>query len=177
MSLKVEMNKKKLVVILVTLALFLLMACEINATQTEDMMKHFSSKEKAVQYYIKNEKVAGSIDLITTTKGDKLLVTERSKNLLFIGQLMKDRKGYYVSKITADTLLNTESVGWELDTMDDHKYTIYFTKTNDNSDFILLPNGEFYFSIEEGHTICKEEVNIKNAILKVENVKNIDYEK
>jgi hypothetical protein len=137
--------ENKLKVVLVVLAVFLLTACSTNASKTQDNIEHFSSKDKAIQNYIKNESFTGSIDLITTTKGDKLLVTQESSNSYFVGELKKDDKGFYAATISPGTKLSTEATGWELNTLDGNKYTIYFDRTNVNSNFISLSNGEFLF--------------------------------
>lgn len=161
---------KKIKVSLAVLIVFLLVACNATTSESKDKIEHFSSKEKAFQHYIKIENVAGSIDLITTLLGDKLLVTQESTNIYFVGELKKDDNGFYAEKITPGVQL-TKETGFELNTMNGNKYTIYFKKTNDEPNYVSVSNGEYFVSILEGHTLSKDTMNTKNAINVVENIK------
>ncbi len=152
------------------MTVFLLAACNATTSKTKDKIEHFSSKEKAFQNYFKNENVKGSIDLITTLQDDQLLVTQESTNIYFVGELRKDDNGFYAEKITPGAQLTTET-GWELNTMNGNKYTIYFKKTSDEPNYVSVSNGEYFVSILEGHTLSEDNSNTKNAIKNVENVK------
>ncbi|MDR7240575.1 hypothetical protein [Neobacillus drentensis] len=168
--LKGEKIINKFKVILAVFTVFLLAACNATTSKTKVKIEHFSSKEKAFQHYIKNENVAGSIDLITTLQGDKLLVTQERTNIYFVGELKKDDNGFYAEKITSGAQLTTET-GWELNTLNGNKYTIYFNKTSDEPNYVSISNGEYFVSILEGHTLSEDTSNTKNAIKNVENVK------
>jgi hypothetical protein len=161
---------KKLKASLACLTVFLLVACNVTTSKSKDKIEHFSSKEKAFQHYIKIENVAGSIDLITTLQGDKLLVTQENTNIYFVGELKKDDNGFYAEKITPGFQLTTET-GFELNTMNGNKYTIHFKKTNEEPNYVSVSNGEYFVSILEGHTLSEDTLTVKNAINDVEDVK------
>ncbi|WP_289989671.1 hypothetical protein [Paenibacillus sp. BSR1-1] len=160
-------NKKKLNVILVTIAVFLITACSSDVSNNDTRIVHFSSKEKAFQNYIKEENIDGSVVLIKTTKGDQLLLTQVDANTYFVGELKKDANGYYAVKITNNTILNNEALGmgWNFKSSNGNKYSIFFNKTNDNSEYISIPNCEFYVRL------LVDENKRKNAIQEVETIK------
>jgi hypothetical protein len=161
---------KKFKASLAVLTIFLLVACNTTTSKSKDKIEHFSSKEKAFQHYIKIENVAGSIDLITTLQGDKLLVTQESTNIYFVGELKKEANGFFAEKITPGFQLTAETV-FELNTMNGNKYTIYFKKTKDEPNYVSVSNGEYFVSILEGHTLSEDKLTAKNVINDVENVK------
>lgn len=152
------------------LAVILLSACHANASRTKDDIEYSSTQEKAIQSYIENENVTGIIDLVITNKGNKLLVTQRTNNIYFVGELIKDEKGYYAVKITPDVKLNTD-MGWEFHTMNNNKYTIFFNSTENKPNFISLSNNEFKISILEGYTLSENKTGLSTAIQSIENVK------
>jgi hypothetical protein len=79
-----------------------------------------------LHYYIKNEKVLGSVNLITTKKGDKLLITQKQNDVYFVGELYKDTKGYYAIK-DSQTLDDVPSLsGFVQDTKNGKPYTILY---------------------------------------------------
>lgn len=147
----------------------MLVACNSNSN-TKANIDHFASQAKATQSYVKKEDVRGSVDLITTTKGDKLLVTQLSGDNYCIGELGKDDKGYYAEKVS-QTFLIVSGEGWEFNTIGGNKYTIFFNKSKKNSDFNFLTNQQFCVSILEGNTLSNTNVPIKNAIKSIKNVK------
>ena len=57
--------------------------------------EHFSSKEETLDYFIKKEDIKGNIDLIITTRDDKLLAVQSREDIYFVGDLVEDKEGYY----------------------------------------------------------------------------------
>ena len=68
------------------ITILLLAACSENSSKYTDEIQYFSSIDKALENFIEVEKIYGEIELITTTKNDKLLVTQRRKNTYFVGE-------------------------------------------------------------------------------------------
>ena len=125
------------------ITILLLAACSENSTNYTDEIKYFSSIDKALENFIEVEKIYGEIELITTTKNDKLLVTQRRKNTYFVGELKKDDKGFYAVKISASAEM-VKGASWEFNTIDGNEYTISFEKFTDEPNFRPLSNGKYY---------------------------------
>lgn len=156
--------------ILIVITVLLLAACSENSSKIKDDIEYFSSKEKALGHFIENENIKGEIELITTTKDEKLLVTQWSKNIYFVGELKKDYEGFYAVKISAS--VNMKKVAsWELNTIDGNEYTIFFEKTKEKTNFIPLSKDDYYVSIVEGHKLGENPLTLTNAIQDFETVK------
>lgn len=153
-------------IILMMLSVFLLSACS-----EENNINYFPSKEAALEDIIQTEDIQGSIDLITTMNSDGLLVVEQDKSNYFVGELLEGEKGYTANRISANVVMELGG-SWELKTMTKNKYTIYFEKKQENQNYILLSNGDYYISLEEGYQITKEESLSENSIRDIKAVKN-----
>ena len=73
------------------ITILLLAACSENSSKYSDEIKHFSSIDNALENFIEVQKINGEIELITTSKNDKLLVTQRIENTYFVGELKERR--------------------------------------------------------------------------------------
>ncbi|MFB4473214.1 hypothetical protein [Virgibacillus sp. SK37] len=149
---------------LMVITIFVLSAC------SEENSDHYSSQEEALDYFIKDENIEGNIDLITTAKDEQLLVVQSSENTYFVGELVEDKEGYYASRIS-DNVSMTVGASWEINTRDKNKYTIFFEKNKEDSNYIQLSNGEYDISLVEGHTISEDVPILKSAIKEVKVVK------
>lgn len=144
--------------------IFFLSACN------EEDIEYFSAQEEAVDYFIEKESIKGNIDLITTTKGEKLLVVQFREDIFFVGELLEDKEGYYAKRISDNVVLGI-GASWELNTMDKNKYTISFEKNKEDLHYIPFSNGEYDLSLVEGHTISENTLNFTKAIKEIERVK------
>lgn len=109
--------------------------------------------------------------MITTTKNDLLLVSQSGENTYFIGELNEDDEGFYANRISA--IVQMEIGGaWELNTLANNEYTIFFEKTAENQYFIQLSNKEYFISIVEGHTLNNISIDVTNEIDEVEAIKS-----
>ena len=137
--------------------LLLLSAC------SRDNMNYFPSIDEALDEFIRNEGIKGSIDLITTMNDERLLVVQQDANNYFVGELLKDKKGFATNKISANVVMELGG-SWELKTTANNKYTIYFEKVQENQNYFPLSNGYYYISLVEGHQIEKEDSVFTNSI-------------
>ena len=143
----------------------------LSACNEKDNIDHFSSKEEALEHFVQNENIKGNIDLITTTKDEKLLVTQSSGNTYFVGELVKDKKGYYAKRIS-DNVEMTIGGSWKLETKDKNEYTIFFEKNKEDLNYIQFSNGEYDISLVDGHTIRENSLTLTSAIKEVETIKD-----
>ncbi len=150
---------------LTVLTILFISACD------EKGIDHFSSREKALDYFIEKENIKGTIDLITTTKDEKLLVVQSIGDTYFVGELVEDKEGHYAKRISDDVVMGI-GAGWELTTADKNKYTIFFEKNKEDVNYIQLFNGEYDLSLVEGHTISKNNLNFTSALKEVEVIKD-----
>ena len=141
----------------------------IAACSDSSNIEHFSSKEKALENFIGDENIKGNIDLITTTKTEKILVTQQSENIYFVGEFKEDEEEFYAVRISDNVQMET-GASWELITMDGNEYTIFFKKTTVEPYFIQLSNEEYYISVVDGH-MSDEKSALTNVIEGVEIVK------
>lgn len=148
------------------ISIFFLPACSEKGN-----IEHFSTKEETLEQFVQNENIKGNIDLMTTTKDEKLLVIQSSGNTYFVGELVEDKKGYYVERIS-DNVEMTIGASWQLNTMDKNEYTIIFVKDKEDVNYIQLSNGEYDISLLEGHTISDNTLALTSAIKEVETVKD-----
>ena len=163
---------KKFHLILMILVVFLIAACSDKEVQ------HFSSKEEAFDFFIEKEDIEGNIDLILTKNEEDLLVVQFSEDIYFVAELIEDKEGYYVERISDNVVLGI-GAAWELNTADKNKYTIYFNEDKNDSirtslasSYMPLSNGEYEMSLVEGHTITNDATEFTNAIKEVEVIKN-----
>ena len=134
-------------------------------------MNYFSSREAALEEFIQGEGIKGNIDLITTTNDVKLLVIQQEKNHYFVGELLEDKKGFAANRISANVFMELGG-SWELKTIANHKYTIYFEKEQENQNFFPLSNGDYNISIVEGHQVKKEDPSFTNSIKDIKAIKD-----
>ena len=145
--------------------LLLLSAC------SKDNINYFPSKEAALEEFIQGEGIKGNIDLITTTNDVELLVIQQDKNNYFVGELLEDKKGFAANRISANVVMELGG-SWELKTIANHKYTIYFEKEQENQNFFPLSNGDYNISIVEGHQVKKEDPFFTNSIKDIKAIKD-----
>ena len=156
---------KQFGLISMVLAVFFISACSGKEVQ------HFSSKEEALDFFIKKEDIKGNIDLILTKRGEELLVVQSKEDVFFVAELIEDKEGYYAERISDSVGLGI-GASWELNTADKNKYTIYFDKNKKDLNYTSLSNGEYEMSLVEGHTITKNTTEFTNAIKEVEVIKD-----
>jgi hypothetical protein len=142
----------------------------ISACTEQDDIVHFSSKGETLEHFIQNEDIKGNIDLITTTKEEKLLVVQASGSSYFIGELVEDKEGYFIKRISDNVEMEIGG-SWELKTMDKNEYTIFLEKDKEDVNYIEFSNGEYSVSLVEGHTITGDDLALTSAIKEVETVK------
>ncbi|MFL0366184.1 hypothetical protein ACH0BF_24645 [Pseudobacillus sp. 179-B 2D1 NHS] len=124
-----------------------------------------------MEEFIQSEGIKGIIDLITTMNDEKLLVIQQDTNNYFVGELLEDKKGFAVNKISDNVVMELGG-GWELKTIANHKYTIYFEKEQKNQNFFPLSNGDYYISLVEGHQIKEEDPIFTNSIKDIKAIKD-----
>ena len=129
----------------------------ISACSEKDNIEHIYSKEEALEHFVQNEDINGNIDLITTTKDDRLLVIQSSGSTYFVGELVEDKDGYYIERIS-DNVEMTEGASWELTTKDKNEYTIFFEKDKEDVNYIQFSNGGYSVSLVEGSTISENDL-------------------
>jgi len=153
-------------VILMVISIFFKSACSEKGN-----IDHFSSKEETLEHFVQNENIKGNIDLIKTTKDENLLVIQSSGNTYFVGELVEAKEGYYAQRISANVEMKI-GASWELNTMDKNEYTIFFEKNKEDANYIQFSNGEYDFSLVEGHAISENALALTSAIKEVEIVKD-----
>lgn len=175
---KGEVTIRQFKSILIVITVLLVTACSESeiSSKTKESIEYFTSKEKALEHYIENENVKGNIDLIKTTKDEELLVTQWSENNYFVGELKKDNEGFYAVRISAYVHMEI-GASWELITIDGTEYTIFFNKDKENSNFIPLSNKEYYVAVVEGHKLSENKLTLTNAILDIEDARELLVEK
>jgi hypothetical protein len=146
------------------LAFLFISACSENGVE------HFSSKEEALDNLIEKEDIKGNIDLILTTRGEKLLVIQSRDDIFFVGELIKDKKGYYAQRIS-DSVVIGIGAAWELNTVNENKYTINFERNKDDLNYVSFSNEEYVMSLLEGHTLSEDTSDFASAIKEVEVIK------
>lgn len=149
--------------------LALLSACSNSWSQTKEEREYYPSKEKAIEHYIQDYNIKGSVKLITTTKNENLLVTELRDNTYFVGEVMGDDGDFFTAKLSANYQSETGGA-WELNSIEGNEYTIQL-KTEDEANSKQLSIDEYTISFVEGHTISEDSPNHKNAIKEIEGVK------
>lgn len=147
------------------LAVFFISACSGKEVE------HFSSKEEALDSFIEKEDIKGNIDLILTTRGEKLLVVQSREDVFFVAELIEDKEGYYAERISDSVVLGI-GASWGLNTVDKNKYTIFLNKNKEDLNYTSFSNGEYDMSLVEGHTITKNTTEFTNAIKEVEVIKD-----
>ncbi|WP_340003192.1 hypothetical protein [Oceanobacillus sp. FSL K6-0127] len=162
---KVEVIIRRFMVILMVIAIFFISACS-----EKDKIDHFSSKEETLEHFSEKEDIEGNIDLIITTRGEKLLVVQSREDVFFVGELIEDKEGYYAKRIS-DSVGVGIGASWELNTVNKNKYTI-FEKNKEDAYYIKFSNGEYDISLVEGHTISENDLVLTSAIKEVETVKD-----
>lgn len=153
------------------ISLLLLGGCFESSSKTMTEIEHFSTKEKALEHFIKKEKIKGNIDLITTINKDQLLLTHWTNNTYFVGELKEDAKGYYAERISNYVQMESSGFGWELSTLNGNEYTIFLQESNEPN-FIKLSNEELFVSILMGHTLSTNSKNETNAIKDFDTIKS-----
>ncbi|MGX2959660.1 hypothetical protein JNUCC23_10410 [Peribacillus sp. JNUCC 23] len=143
----------------------------LSACGGNDKGSYFSNEEEALKHFIQKEDVKGNIDLVTTVKDEKLLVTQTREKTYFVGELAKDKNGYYTERIS-DNVAMEDGGSWELNTLGGNEYTIYFEKDKEDLGYIQLSNGEYNTLLVKGHTITKKGLTLTSAIKRVEVVKD-----
>ncbi len=149
--------------------LALLTACRVNPFKSEGEHKYFSSKEKAIEHYIEDNDVRGSVEVITTKKEETILVTQFRDNTYFVGELKEDDGEFFTAKLSANVHMERGGA-WELNSMNGNEYTIFFKKENEPN-YKQLSNDEYFVSFVEGQAFDEHSSNHNNAITDIENVK------
>lgn len=144
--------------------LLLLSAC------SQDNINYFSSKEAALEEFIGRYEIKENIDLVTTMNDEELLVIQQDKNSYFVGELLEDKKGFAANRISDNVVMELGG-SWELKTIANHKYTIYFEKEQENQNYFSLSNRDYYISIVEGHQVEEEEPIFTNSIKDIKAIK------
>ena len=134
-------------------------------------IEYFPTQEGAIEHFVEVREVIGSIDAVTTTKNEVLLVSQSSGDTYFVGELKESTKGFYAVTLSASVVVGV-GAAWELTSMDNHKYTLFFEKENEKNDFIQLTNHEYYISLVEGHTMRDNTSIGTNAIKEMQNIKS-----
>lgn len=161
-----EIIIRQISVILVVMSIFFISACSEKGN-----IQHFPSKDETLEHFIQNEDIKGNIDLITTTKDENILVIQSSGSSYFIGELVEDKEGYSINRISNNVTM-TIGGSWELSTVGKNEYTIFFEKDKEDINYIQLSNGEYGVSLIEGHTISGDDLALTSVIKEVETVKD-----
>ncbi|MBB4825891.1 hypothetical protein HNO89_003127 [Sporosarcina luteola] len=144
----------------------------LSACSEKRAIEHFPSKEEALKQLVQKENVKGRIDLLTTTNGENVVVIQSSENTYLVGELVKDKEGYYAGKISASSELTTVGASWELTTIDNNEYTIKFKKSKEGSNNEYFSIGEYDISLVKGHTLSDKKLASTSAIKVVERMKD-----
>ena len=158
------------------LFLFMLLfigGCSGNEPTYYGDIKYFPTQEGAIEHFVEVREVTGSIDAVTTTKNEVLLVSQSSGDTYFVGELKEITKGFYAVTLSASVVVGV-GAAWELTSMDNHKYTIFFEKDNETAHSIRLTNQEYYISLVEGHTLRENMSTGTNAIKELQNIKSYE---
>ena len=110
---------------------------------------------------------------INLLNNEVLLVSQSSGDTYFVGELKESTKGFYAVTLSASVVVGV-GAAWELTSMDNHKYTIFFEKENEKNNFIRLTNHEYYISLVEGHTLRENMSTGTNAIKEIQNLKSYE---
>lgn len=143
--------------------LVFLTTCGYHLSSSKEEREYFPDENHAIEHYIQERNIDGFVDLLTTTKDERLLVTEVSDHTYFIGEVAEEEKGFFTAKLTANYQSETGGA-WELDSIEGTGYTVHVDAGNESKDTYTI-------FLEEGHTISEEGIVQKNAIKKIENVK------
>lgn len=144
----------------------------VSACDENEKGVRFSNKEDALKHFIQEEDVKGSIDSVMTVKDENLLVTQKRDRTYFVGELVKDKNGYYINKISVEYEIPGGGAGWELNTSTSNEYTIYFEMDKEAPNTIQLSSEEYSVLLVEGHTLTNDDLPLTSAIKKVETVKD-----
>jgi len=156
---------------LLVMILLLVGGCSEDFSGNMDEIKYFSTQEEALEHFMDINNIEGNIELVTTTKNELLLVTQRSQDIYFVGEIKENDEGLYAKKISHDVQIGI-GASWELITVDGNEYTIYFETTNEKPNLIKLSNDEYFISVVEGHTLSDDSLSFTNAIKEVDTIKS-----
>lgn len=143
----------------------------LTTVSAEKGREHFSSKEEALDYFIEKEDIKGNIDLIITARDEKLLAVQSREDIYFVGELVEHKEGYYAKRISDNVVIGI-GAGWELNTVEKNKYTIFFEKNKEDLNYIPLSNREYNMSLLEGHTISENTLDLTSAIKEVKAIED-----
>lgn len=162
---------KKMIKTFISISLLGFLLFGVSACDENDKGVRFSNKEDALKHFIQEEDVKGNIDLVLTVKDENLLVVQTRDRTYFVGEMVKDKNGYYTNKISVEYEIPS-GAGWELNTSNNNEYTIYFEMDKEAPNTIQLSNEEYSVLLVEGHTLTNHDLPLTSAIKKVKTIKD-----
>ncbi|WP_347860828.1 hypothetical protein U0355_08940 [Salimicrobium sp. PL1-032A] len=91
--------------------LVFLTTCGYHLSSSKEEREYFPDENHAIEHYIQERNIDGFVDLLTTTKDERLLVTEVSDHTYFIGEVAEEEKGFFTAKLTANYQSETGGPG------------------------------------------------------------------
>ena len=136
---------KRLLIGILMIMIILIGLYFLTTAGAEEGREHFSSKkEETLDYFIKKEDIKGNINLIITTRDEKLLAVQSREDIYFVAELVEDKEGYFAKRISDNVVIGI-GAGWELNTVEKNKYTIFFEKNKEDLNYIPLSNGRIRY--------------------------------
>lgn len=152
------------------LFLFLLAGCNKSPDYVSEL-EGFQTKEKALEHYISEETIYGSIELVKTTLDEQILVVEPMKNVFTIGEFITHNGEYKMFSITGRlSLRGTVGGSKEFTTSKGNTYTIKFLNEI-HSNSLPFPKRKYHYSISEGAVNSDKTATFSNAIVSTESIK------
>lgn len=151
--------------------LLLIGGCSKNLSNSKIGSEQFPTQNEALEHFNQVENIKGSIDLVTTSSNEFLLVTQSGQNTYFIGELKETNEGVVTIRISGYVDIGM-GAGWELSTIDGSEYTIFFEKNDEKPYLMKLSNDDYFISIVEGHTLTSDSLKITNAIKEIVAIKS-----
>ncbi|MGM1045859.1 MAG: hypothetical protein ACQEXX_06910 [Bacillota bacterium] len=169
-------NIKELEQIKLNFGMLVLIILILSGCTKETKIEHpkFESKEAAINNYVEERNVKGTIIQLNLKSRDIILLTQESKEIYSLGEMIKIKAQYSLVGISAGVDIgNTSGAMWEFKTSNNNKYTIKISKDHEDPDSIYSKEMKLYISVVEG-TRTYETQSTMNVIQSNEIIRDVN---
>lgn len=161
------MKKSLLFLVFFTSLTIFLSGCSDKITENKDKddIEWFSQEEKALEFYISEENIKGTIEQVETINNEKLLISNHFKKTFTIGEMLNKDGKHSVRRISAYSQMEI-GAQFPIATSKENDYSVTFSNVKETNEFMPLPDGEFFLRIsgkDEDENVITSSRTIKTS--------------
>jgi hypothetical protein len=151
--------------------LFIVFIIFVTGCKTEDKTVLFETKDKAINFFVQEQSVEGSILELDLGEVETVLLFQQMKDVYYLGEVAKIKEKYSSFRNSPGVDIgNTTGAMWAFKTYKGNEYAIKISKEKEDINSIYNKDFGLFVSVVKGKRTY-EERNVKNIIKSNEIIK------